>query len=118
MCVNNSWCTNSVVVESHGSPDIESLTVKCRPIDLPREFTVVLVTAVSLPPDANTKSAIGLLHASISRTQNISLDAVQVIAGDFNHADLKAALPRFHQDLGRFWTPGPGTVYCATSRTA
>ncbi|KAK3534494.1 hypothetical protein QTP86_016310, partial [Hemibagrus guttatus] len=39
MYVNNNWCTNTVTVDSHCSPDLE--TVKCRPIYLPREFTVV-----------------------------------------------------------------------------
>ncbi len=97
--VNNSWCTNSVIMERHCSPDIEYLTVKCRPIYLPREFTVVMVTAVYIPPDANANSAIGLLHASISHTQSTYPDAVQVIAGDFNHADLKAALPKLHQHV-------------------
>lgn len=97
--VNNSWCTNSVIMESHCSRDVEYLTVKCRPIYLPREFTVVMITAVYIPPDANANSAIGLLHASISRTQSIYPDAVQVIAGDFNHTDLKTALPKLHQHV-------------------
>ncbi|KAK0146537.1 hypothetical protein N1851_014143 [Merluccius polli] len=91
--VNNSWCTNTVTVESHCSSDLEFVTAKMQ------EFTVVMITAVYIPPDANANSAIGLLHGSISSQQNKYPDAVQVITGDFNHADLKAALPKFHQHV-------------------
>lgn len=97
--VNKSWCTNTVTVDSHCSPDLEYVTVKCRPIYLPREFTVVMITAVYIPPDANANLAIGLLHGSISIQQSKYPDAVLIIAGDFNHADLKAALPKFHQHV-------------------
>lgn len=38
--VNNNWCTNIVTVKSYCSPDLEYVTVKCRSIYLPREFTV------------------------------------------------------------------------------
>lgn len=48
---NNSWCTNTKTVSSLCSSDLEFVTVKCRPIYLPREFTVVMVTAVYIPPD-------------------------------------------------------------------
>ncbi len=81
--VNNSWCTNTVTVDRHCSPDLEYVTVKCRPIYLPREFTVVMITAVYIPPDANANSAIGPLHSSISSQQSTYPDAVHIIAGDF-----------------------------------
>ncbi len=58
--VNNNWYTNTLTVDSHCSPDLEYVTVKCRSIYLPREFTVVMITAVYIPPDANANSAIGL----------------------------------------------------------
>ncbi len=54
--VNNNWCTDTVTVDSHCSPDLEYVTVKCRPIYLPREFTVVMITAVYIPPDANANT--------------------------------------------------------------
>ena len=99
MYVNNSWCTNTVTVDSHCCPDLEYVTVKCRPFYLPREFSVVMTTVVYIPPEASTKLAIGLLHGSISSQLSRYPDAVHIIAGDFNHADLKAALPRFHQHV-------------------
>ena len=79
------------------------VTIKCRPIYLPREFTVVLITAVYIPPDANANIALRLLHSSICSQQSKYPDAVFIIAGDFNHADLKAVLPKFHQHVkGQF----------------
>lgn len=99
MYVNNSWCTNTVITDRHCSPDIGYLTVKCRPIYLPREFTVVIITAVYIPPDANANSTIALLHTNISNKQSIYSDAVHIVAGDFNHADLKTAIPKFHQHV-------------------
>ena len=97
--VNNNWCTNATTIDSHCSPDLEYLTVKCRPTYLPREFTVVMVTAVYIPPDANAKSALSHLYNAISLKQNTYPEAVHVIAGDFNHADLKVVLPKFYQHI-------------------
>jgi len=107
--VNNSRCTNTVTVHSHCSPDLEYLTVKCTPFYFLREFTVVMITAVYIPPDANAISAIRLLHASITNKQSTCPDAVNIIAGDFNNADLKAALPKFHQHV-RCATRGENTL--------
>ena len=67
MCVRqHNWCTNTVTVDSGCSPGLEYGTVKCRPIYLPREFTVVMFTAVYLPLDTNAHSALGHLYDSIS----------------------------------------------------
>ena len=41
----------------------------------------------------------GLLHASITNKQSMYLNAMNIIAGNFNHADLNAALPKFHQHV-------------------
>ena len=75
---------------------LEFITVQCRPLYLPREFTIVMVTAVYIPPDANARTALCHLDNALSRQQNNHLEAVHVIAGDFNHADLKVVLPKFH----------------------
>uniref|UniRef100_A0A8C7YZR7 Reverse transcriptase domain-containing protein n=1 Tax=Oryzias sinensis TaxID=183150 RepID=A0A8C7YZR7_9TELE len=97
--VNNNWCTNSRTVASHCSPDVEYVTVRCSPFYLPREFTVVMATAVYIPPDANANSALGLLHSTISSNQDKYPEAVHIIAGDFNHAELKSVFPMFHQHV-------------------
>lgn len=56
-----------------------------------------MVTAVYIPPDANTAQSY-LLHA-INSNQTIRPDAIHIIAGDFNHADLKTVLHKFHQHI-------------------
>lgn len=59
--VNNSWCTNTKAIERHCSLDLEFVTVKCRPFDLPKEFIVIMLTGIYvimgyIPPDANAKT--------------------------------------------------------------
>lgn len=105
--MNNNWCTNTSTVDSHCSP--EYVTVKCRPIYLPREFTVVLITVVYIAPDANASTSTGLLHHSVSLQQNRHPDAVHIVAGGFNHVDLKPVLPKFHQHV-KWATRGANTL--------
>lgn len=90
---NSNRCTNTTTVDSQCFPNLEYVTVKCRPIYVPREFTVVMIAAVYIPPDANANSAFRHLHGSISSQQSTYPDAVHFIAEDFNHVDLKAVLP-------------------------
>lgn len=70
MYITNDWCTNTVSKNRHCCANLEFVTVKRRPIYLPREFTIVLVTAVYIPPDANTSLAIRLLHDGISKLKS------------------------------------------------
>lgn len=88
MYVNNNWCTNTVTIDSHCCPNLEYLTVKCRPFYLPHEFTAVLTTVVYIAPVANAKLAIRLLHGSISSQLSRFPDAVHIIAGDFKSAPI------------------------------
>ncbi len=52
-----------------------------------------MLTAVYIAPDANASSTIGYLHDTISNQQSMYPEAVHIISGDFNHANLKAVLP-------------------------
>ncbi|KAI5617008.1 gastrula zinc finger protein XlCGF28.1-like, partial [Silurus asotus] len=97
--VNKAWCTNSVIVESHCSANLEFLMVKCRPFYLPREFTSTIITAAYIPPDADAKLAMKELYAAISKQQTVHPEAAFIVAGDFNHSNLKAVLPKFHQHV-------------------
>lgn len=47
--------------------NLEYLTVKCRPFYLPCEFTVVIVTVVYIPLDAN--ASLVLCHLVVKNTQ-------------------------------------------------
>lgn len=97
--INNAWCINSATTESHCSPNVEFLMVKCRPYYLPRELTSIILTAVYIPPDANAKLAMKELYTAISKHQTKHPEAAFIVAGDFNHSNLKTVLPRFHQHV-------------------
>ncbi|KAK2912409.1 hypothetical protein Q8A73_006522 [Channa argus] len=73
--------------------------VKCRTFYLPREFTSNIITAAYVPPHADAKLAMKELHAAISKQQTANPDAAFNVAGDFNHSNLKAVLPKFHQHI-------------------
>lgn len=45
--VHNDWCANSRIIHTHCSPDLQALSVVCRPFYLQRELTAVIITAVS-----------------------------------------------------------------------
>lgn len=98
-----------MTVASYCSPDIELLTVNCRPFYLPREFTVVSITAVYVPPSANTKEAMTVLYRTISELQSSHTEGVFIIAGDFNQANMKTVLPHFNQYVD-FPTRGGNTL--------
>ncbi|XP_054643226.1 uncharacterized protein LOC129187667 [Dunckerocampus dactyliophorus] len=95
--VNKRWCTDVQTMEKHCSQDIELLMVKCRPFYLPREFSAVYLTAVYIPPRANTANALGLLHDIIDKHETKHPDAVFIISGDFNHCNLRTVLPKYYQ---------------------
>lgn len=58
-----------------------------------------MVTAMYIPPDDNASLALGYLHDISSSQQSKYPDAVHIIAGDFNHADSKRVLPKFHHHV-------------------
>ncbi len=83
--------------------------VKCRPFYLPREFTAIVIVAVYIPPCANAKDALRELYSAISEQQTNNPDGFFIIAGDFNHANLKTVLPKFYQHVN-FATRGNNTL--------
>nr|XP_055074620.1 uncharacterized protein LOC129454148 [Misgurnus anguillicaudatus] len=97
--INNDWCVNSSVVATHCSPQLEFLMVKCRPFYLPREFTAVMVVGVYIPPSANANEALRELYDTISGQQTAHPDGFFIVAGDFNHANLKTVAPKFYQHV-------------------
>ncbi|XP_054631629.1 uncharacterized protein LOC129181035 [Dunckerocampus dactyliophorus] len=97
--VNKRWCTDVQTMEKHCSQDIELLMVKCRPFYLPREFSAVYLTAVYIPPQANTANALGLLHDIIDKHETKHPDTVFIISGDFNHCNLRTVLPKYYQHV-------------------
>jgi hypothetical protein len=62
--INNSWCNcnNIQELKSFCSRDLEFLTIKCRLYYLPMELSLVIVTAVYIPPQADITTALKELH--------------------------------------------------------
>ncbi len=102
-------CNNAAVISKHCSSLVEFMFVKCRPFYLPREFTAIVIAAVYIPPCANAKDALRELYSAISEQQTNNPDGFFIIAGDFNHANLKTVLPKFYQHVN-FATRGNNTL--------
>ncbi len=107
--INKEWCNNAAVISKHCSSLVEFMFVKCRPFYLPREFTAIVIAAVYIPPCANAKDALRELYSAISEQQTNNPDGFFIIAGDFNHANLKTVLPKFYQHVN-FATRGNNTL--------
>ena len=78
------------------------MIIKCCPFYLPREYTAVLLIAAYIPPTSSSgdrNAALCELYQAISEQQTAHPDGFTIVAGDFNHADLKTVLPKLHQHV-------------------
>ncbi len=110
--ISDAWCHDAVVVCKHCSPLVEFMIIKCRPFYLPREYTAILHVAVYIPPSSNNNNrseALNDLYQHISEQQTAHPDAFLILAGDFNHADLRSVFPKIHQHID-FPTRGKNTL--------
>ncbi len=80
-------------------PDLEFHMLLCRPFWLPREFTAIIITAVYIPPQANTDQALRELYENISDQETAHPDAAFVITGDFNKANFRTIAPKYFQHI-------------------
>ncbi len=88
------------------------MIIKCRLFYLPREYTAILHVAVYIPPSSNNinrSEALHDLYQHISEQQTAHPDTFLILAGDFNHADLKSVFPKIHQHVD-FPTRGKNTL--------
>ncbi len=99
--INNLWCDERNIhsIKSFCSPDLEFHTLLCRPFWLPREFTAIIITAVYIPPQANTDQALKELYRNISEQETTHPDAAFVITGDFNKANFRTIAPKYFQHI-------------------
>lgn len=97
--VNDRWChpCHVTVKERVCDPNIELLTVSCRPYYLPRELSHVIALVVYISPSGNGKLATETISRITYDLQRSSPDALVIINGDFNHCTLSSALPSFKQ---------------------
>ncbi len=99
--INNSWCNERNIhsIKSFCSPDLEFHTLLCRPFWLPREFTAIIITAVYIPPQANTDQALKELYRNISEQETAHPDAAFVVTGEFNKANFRTIAPKYFQHV-------------------
>ncbi|XP_060763541.1 uncharacterized protein fbrsl1 isoform X7 [Neoarius graeffei] len=110
--IKDAWCQDAVVVCRHCSPLVEFMIIKCRPFYLPREISAILLVAVYIPPSCNNNDrdkALSELYCAISDQQTVNPEGLLIVAGDFNHANLKTVFPRLHQHID-FATWGNNTL--------
>ncbi len=84
-------------IKSFCSPDLEFHMLLCRPFWLPREFTAIIITAVYIPPQANTDQALKELYGNISEQETAHPDAAFIVTGDFNKANFRTIAPKNFQ---------------------
>ncbi len=99
--INKKWCDprNISILSCSCLPHLEHLSIICRPFYLPREFSSITVTAVYIPPQADTSLALSNLHDVLSGYINKHADVAFIIAGYFNKANLKMVMPNFYQHI-------------------
>ncbi len=99
--INNLWCDERNIhsIKSFCSPDLEFHTLLCRPFWLARDFTAIIITAVYIPPQANTDQALRELYRNISEQETAHPDAAFVITGDFNKANFKTIAPKYFEHV-------------------
>ncbi len=99
--INNSWCNERNIhsIKSFSSPDLEFHMLLCRPFWLPREFIAIIITAVYIPPQANTDQALRELYGNISEQETANPDAAFIIMGDFNKANFRTIAPKYFQHI-------------------
>ncbi len=99
--INNSWCDerNLHSIKSFCFPDLEFHMLLCRPFWLPREFTAIIITAVYIPPQANTDQALKELYGNISEQETAYPDAAFIVTGDFNKTNFRTIAPKYFQHI-------------------
>ncbi len=110
--INNSWCNERNIhsIKSFCSPDLEFHTLLCRPFWLPREFTAIIITAVYIPPQANTDQALRELYRNISEQETAHPDAAFVVTGDFNKANFNNIMKPIIKPTRPLLLPLPGRI--------
>ena len=97
--INNSWCNDVKILSSSCEPDLEQITIRCRPYYVPREFSCVIMTAVYIHPRANVDTAIKDLSTVISRYESAYSNALTIVGGDFNQANLRKQQLKYYQQV-------------------
>ena len=95
--INERWCKQVTVKKTVCNDNIELISLTCRPFYLPREFNVICVLVVYIPPTGNYNEASDMLVNYIHEIENEYPEGVKIIAGDFNGCDISTMIPEYHQ---------------------
>ncbi len=81
--INKKWCDprKIYILSRSCSPHLEHLFIICHPFYLPCEILSIIVTAVYIPPQADTGLALSKLHNVLSGYINKHPDAASIIEG-------------------------------------
>ena len=101
MCfyVHERWCTDTKVLRRSCTPELEALSVRCRPFYLPREFASIILVAVYIHPLAGGTEAARQLAIHITELENAYPHSAVLIMGDVNHVNLRKSLPWYKQQI-------------------
>ena len=97
--INHPWRRDSAVLFPSCSPDVETLTIKCIPFYLPREFTSLVLVGVYMPPRANAETATSHFADLIHNIETSHPDSQILVLVGFNHAKLTKVLPKYRQQI-------------------
>ncbi|KAM9813349.1 NACHT, LRR and PYD domains-containing protein 12-like [Neosynchiropus ocellatus] len=95
--IKERWCSDTKILRRSCSPKLETLSIRCRPFYLPREFASIILVAVYIPPEAGASSAARQLAAHVTELENAHPHSAVLIMGDFNHVNLGKSLPRYKE---------------------
>ena len=81
------------------TPQLEAISINCKPFYSPREFSSFILVGVYIPPQACVREAQQHLADQITSTERKHPDSILIILGDFNQANLKRELPKYKQHI-------------------
>lgn len=96
--VNNRWCGDVRVVGKYCSSNTEFLMNWIADLFIYRESSsTVFLLPVYTSPEAIRVTALEILHGVINRQETAHPDTLFIMAGDFNHWNLRNVLSMYHQ---------------------
>ena len=118
LMTNVTWCDERNIQElkSFCSPDLEFLTIKCRPHYLPREFSSIIITAAYIPPQADTSMTLNELHLTLCKLETTYPEAAFIVAGDKTRLIWKQDSLNFIS-ISNVW-PGPAAFWIIATITS
>ncbi len=81
------------------SPELETLTIRCRPFYVPREFASFILIAVYIRPQAGAIATSQQLSAHITEIENSHPDSLVLVLGDSNRVSSRRALPWYKEHI-------------------